>query len=116
MILRKFPDQACFQELAATHNVIPVGVEILADMETPVSLLAKFYRKQGPMFLLESVEGGEKWGRYSFIGTSAHADVQVFGDSVRITTRAGTETIAHHNDPSGGIEIVAGALPRRGSA
>jgi anthranilate synthase component I len=99
MILRKFPDQAYFQELAATHNVIPVGVEILADMETPVSLLAKFYRKQGPMFLLESVEGGEKWGRYSFIGTSAHADVQVFGDSVRITTRAGTETIAHHNDP-----------------
>jgi anthranilate synthase component I len=109
MILRKFPDQASFQELALTHNVIPVGVEILADMETPVSLLAKFYRKQGPLFLLESVEGGEKWGRYSFIGTSAHADVQVFGDSVRVTTRAGTETIAHHNDP---LSILKSLLAR----
>ena len=82
MLLRKFPEQAQFQELARTHNVIPVGVEILADMETPVSLLAKLYQKKGAIFLLESVEGGEKWGRYSFIGLSAHADVQVFRDSV----------------------------------
>jgi anthranilate synthase component I len=99
MLLRKFPEQAQFEDLARTHNVIPVGMEILADMETPVSLLSKMYRKQGPMFLLESVEGGEKWGRYSFIGTSAHADVQVFRDTVHISTRSGTETIAHHGDP-----------------
>ncbi|NNJ99333.1 MAG: anthranilate synthase component I, partial [Desulfatitalea sp.] len=58
MLLRKFPDQGQFQVLARTHNVIPVGVEVLADMETPVSLLAKLYRNQGPIFLLESVEGG----------------------------------------------------------
>ncbi len=99
MLLRKFPDQAQFQELAQTHNVIPVGVEILADMETPVSLLAKLYRKQGSIFLLESVEGGEKWGRFSFIGTSAHADVRVYRDVVEVATRNGTERIAHHNDP-----------------
>ncbi len=99
MLLRKFPDQAQFQELARNFNVIPVGVEILADMETPVSLLAKLYRKQGPIFLLESVEGGEKWGRYSFIGTSAHADVKVFRDAVHVSTKKGTEVIAHANDP-----------------
>ncbi len=99
MLLRKFPEQAQFQELARTHNVIPVGVEILADMETPVSLLAKLYQKKGAIFLLESVEGGEKWGRYSFIGLSAHADVQVFRDSVRVQTHGGTETIPHDNNP-----------------
>lgn len=99
MLLRKFPDQKQFQELAQRHNVIPVGVEILADMETPVSLLAKLYRKQGAIFLFESVEGGEKWGRYSFIGTSAHADVRVYRDRVEVGTRGGTERIAHHGDP-----------------
>jgi anthranilate synthase component I len=99
MLLRKFPDQAHFEDVARTHNVIPVGMEILADMETPVSLLSKMYRRQGPIFLLESVEGGEKWGRYSFIGTSAHADVQVFGDRVQITTRSGTEILLHEGDP-----------------
>lgn len=99
MLLRKFPDQGQFQELARTYNVIPVGVEILADMETPVSLLAKLYRKKGAIFLLESVEGGEKWGRYSFIGTSAHVEVLVFRDTVQIRTSNGTETIEHNNDP-----------------
>jgi anthranilate synthase component I len=109
MILRKFPDQAQFQNLARTYNVIPLAVEILADMETPVSLLTRLYRKRGPIFLLESVEGGEKWGRYSFIGTSAHADVQVFGDVVRIATRAGTETVAHRNDP---LSVLKSLLAR----
>ena len=108
MLLRKFPDQAQFQELARTHNVIPVGVEILADMETPVSLLAKLYRPQGSIFLLESVEGGEKWGRYSFIGTSAHADVRVFRDTVQVTTKTGTEKIVHHGDPLQALKTFLG--------
>ncbi|RJQ84255.1 MAG: anthranilate synthase component I [Desulfobacteraceae bacterium] len=109
MLLRKFPDHAQFQELARTHNVIPLGVEILADMETPVSLLAKLYRKQGPIFLLESVEGGEKWGRYSFIGTSAHAQVRVFRDTVQVTTRGGTEIIPHGGDP---LQVLKSFLDR----
>ncbi|MBR9982742.1 MAG: chorismate-binding protein [Desulfatitalea sp.] len=109
MLLRKFPDQSGFEALARTHNVIPVGVEILADMETPVSLLAKLYRKRGPIFLLESVEGGEKWGRYSFIGTSAHANVRVFRDTVQITTAAGTETVTHGNDP---LSVLKSLLAR----
>ncbi len=99
MLIRKFPDKQRFVELARDHNVVPVCVEILADMETPVSLLAKFYRKQGPIFLLESVEGGEKWGRFSFLGTSARTSVQVFKETVQVTTNGDTETIPHDNDP-----------------
>lgn len=56
-----------FERLSGTGNLIPVYREFLADMETPVSAFRKL---DGPYhsFLLESVEGGEKWGRYSFIG------------------------------------------------
>ena len=61
MHIRQFPSLAQFRQLSETANVIPVCAEILADMETPVSLLKKFYHRQGSLFLLESVEGGEKW-------------------------------------------------------
>ena len=89
MKLKEFPSWERFDALARTCNVIPVCREILADMETPVSLLKKCYDSGGkgprtPLFLLESVEGGEKWGRYSFLGTSARTHVKVFADLVTI--------------------------------
>jgi len=99
MLIRKFPSRKRFIGLAQEHNVVPVCVEILADMETPVSLLTKLYRQQSPIFLLESVEGGEKWGRYSFLGTSARTSVQVFRDTVTVHTNGDTESIAHQGDP-----------------
>ncbi|MBI2886909.1 MAG: anthranilate synthase component I [Chloroflexi bacterium] len=59
------------RELAARGNLIPIYREINADLETPVSAYLKV--TQGPYsFLLESVEGGERWGRYSFIGTEPY--------------------------------------------
>jgi anthranilate synthase component 1 len=99
MLIRNFPNRERFVELAQNHNVVPVCVKILADMETPVSLLTKLYRNRGPIFLLESVEGGEKWGRYSFLGTSAHTSVQVFRDTVQVSTNGDTEVINHGNAP-----------------
>ena len=104
MLIREFPSQARFVELARDHNVVPVCEEILADMETPVSLLTKLYRRRGPIFLLESVEGGEKWGRYSFLGIAAHASVEVFANVVKITANGTTETTAHDNDPLAVLE------------
>src|SRR5262249_34615685 len=56
-----------FCALAAQGNLVPVYREILADLETPVSAFLKVDRG-GDAFLLESVEGGEKWARYSFLG------------------------------------------------
>jgi anthranilate synthase component 1 len=61
------PDFAGFRQLAAQGNLIPVHREILGDLETPVSAYKKL-RGREPSFLLESVEGGEKWGRFSFLG------------------------------------------------
>src|SRR5215468_10723960 len=58
-----------FESLAREgYNLIPVAREIAADLETPVSAFLKVTRGDYS-FLLESVRGGEKWGRYTFLGT-----------------------------------------------
>ena len=68
-----------FAALAAQdYNRIPVSLEVLADLETPISA----YRKlaEGPYsFFFESVQGGEKWGRYSIIGLPCKTVLKVFG-------------------------------------
>ncbi|MBI9075306.1 MAG: anthranilate synthase component I [Desulfatibacillum sp.] len=98
MKLRCYPKKEEFMQLAQKGNVIPVCMEILADTETPVSVLLK-KADANPAFLLESVEGGERWGRYSFLGTSAHAHVRVFADDVEVSSRDSTRRIPHGGDP-----------------
>ena len=57
-----------FKDLAGQGNLIPVYEEVHFDWETPISAFRKI--EDGKFsFLLESVEGGEKWGRYSFLGS-----------------------------------------------
>ena len=63
-----FPTSSEFVSLSRKGNLIPVCREILADMETPVSAFREIDDGQ-TSFLLESIEGGEKWARYSFLGT-----------------------------------------------
>jgi len=99
MMLRQFPDKAAFVKLADRCNVIPVCAETLADMETPVSLMARIYSRRGCVFLFESVEGGERWGRYSFMGLSARSRICVYRDRVSIDTAGETTDIPHNDDP-----------------
>jgi len=99
MILNRFPDKDRFAALSADANVIPVCAEILADTDTPVSLLKKFYQPSFPVFLLESVEGGERWGRFSFLGISAHSRVRVFADRVQVQNNGATEEIPFPDSP-----------------
>ena len=61
------PDFNEFCRLAAQGNLVPVYREIMADMDTPVTAFRKI-DNGGHAFLLESIEGGEKWARYSFLG------------------------------------------------
>lgn len=64
-----FPSLSEFQRMATQGNLIPIYEEIHFDWETPISAFRKI--DDGMFsFLLESVEGGEKWGRYSFLGSS----------------------------------------------
>ncbi len=80
------PSKAEFLELAKHGNLIPVYREIVADAETPVSAYQKL-QKSGGSFLLESVEGGERVGRYSFIGSHPrkviHVDKTGAGDPLK---------------------------------
>lgn len=78
------PEQ--FKALAEQgYNRIPVAVETLADFDTPLSIYLKL--ADGPnSFLLESVQGGEKWGRYSIIGLPARTVLRVRGYHVEVFT------------------------------
>lgn len=62
------PDYNEIKLLAKDYNIIPICKEIYADITTPIALLRKISRISNRHFLLESIEGGEKWGRYSFLG------------------------------------------------
>ncbi|MCE5336603.1 MAG: chorismate-binding protein [Desulfobacteraceae bacterium] len=106
MELGFYPDRTEFRNMAKKGNLIPVCLELLADTETPVSALAKIYDGRGPVFLLESMEGGERWGRYSFLGNSATKAVRVYRDDVRIDCGGKTERIAHGGDPLGVLRSI----------
>ncbi len=82
------PDRKTFVQLAQDHNLIPVYQEILVDMETPISLFYKvFVGHYG--FLLESLEGGEKWARYSFIGVNPFLIFRSRGQELKLLDRHG---------------------------
>ena len=62
------PDLETFKNLASEAGLVPVYREIVADLDTPLTIFAKVAAYDSHAFLFESLEGGEKWGRYSFIG------------------------------------------------
>lgn len=66
------PSREEFHRLAADHTVVPVWTEQVADLETPVAAYAKLVG-DGQGFLLESVEHGERWSRFSFVGRDPQA-------------------------------------------
>ena len=65
-----------FRELAVEHTVVPVWSEVLGDLETPVAAYLKLVG-EGEGFLLESVEHGERWARYSFVGRNPVATLEL---------------------------------------
>ena len=78
------PDKETFLRLCERGNIIPVYREILADLDTPVSAYLKI-ADGSHSFLLESVEGGEKWARYTFLGSEPYLIFESKGRRVRIT-------------------------------
>lgn len=77
------PDRDEFLRLAQQGNLIPVSRRLLADIETPLSAYRKI-RGPGESFLLESVEGGEHLGRYSFVGCNPRAVIRQTGERVDV--------------------------------
>jgi len=102
------PDKEQFLRQAEIGTLVPVFREYHADLETPVSAYLKISaRFPTDHFLLESVEGGEKWARYSFIGFDPH--LQFRADAKGISVRRGGETrdVPVTGDP---LDALAGIL------
>lgn len=84
------PDYCEIRSLAEKYDIVPVCREIYADVTTPIALLRRMSDNCGRFFLLESIEGGEKWGRYSFLGydpvariTCANGEMTIEEDGVK---------------------------------
>jgi anthranilate synthase component 1 len=93
-----------FKSLAEQgHNRIPLIGEALADLETPLSLYLKLAGGRPRSFLLESVVGGERFGRYSFIGLPARTLLRATGEHCEVVTD-GQVVETHHGNPLDFIE------------
>jgi anthranilate synthase component 1 len=95
-----FPDLESFQHMAGTSGLVPIYRTIVADLDTPLTIYAKTAAARHHSFLFESMEGGEKWGRYSFIGFDPLVTFASCGESVdirRTAARAEQETISRAN-------------------
>jgi anthranilate synthase component I len=82
------PSRDEFRALAREHSVVPVWREVLADLTTPVAAFLRIVGDE-PGFLLESVEHGERWGRWSFVGR--RPAVTFVGRDGRVEVDAGVD-------------------------
>jgi anthranilate synthase component 1 len=101
-----FPDFSQFCALAQQGNFVPVYQEWVADLETPVSAWYKVCAGQPYSFLLESVEGGENLGRYSFLGCEPLWVLETRGALTTQTYRDASVTV-FEGDP---FETLANCL------
>ena len=81
-----------FDRLAATHTLVPVYRSLTADLETPVSAFLRLADGEPECFMLESVEGGERVGRYTFIGVRPYKRITARGKSIEVTESGHTKT------------------------
>lgn len=101
-----FPDFSEFSQLATRGNFIPVYQEWVADLDTPVSAWYRVCAGQPYNFLLESVEGGENIGRYSFLGCDPLWILEARGDRTVQRYRDGKEAV-FEGDP---FQVLADCL------
>jgi anthranilate synthase component 1 len=77
------PSREEFKAFAAEHSIVPVWTELLGDLETPVAAFAKLVGEE-PGFLLESVEHGERWSRFSFVGRNPSATLVLRNGTITV--------------------------------
>jgi anthranilate synthase component I len=90
------PSEREFLALSRKHSLVPVYRTVTADLETPVSAFLRIAAEEPEAFLLESVEGGEHVGRYTFIGVQPYKKMVARG--TRITVREGRRESAFDGD------------------
>ncbi len=100
-----------FKELSRDNNLIPLFTEIPGDLDTPLSAFLKIDDGRSS-FLLESVEGGERWARYSVLGSQPRMVIRWKGDRAEVSTDDASRRICGVSDPTGLVkEIMAKYRP-----
>ncbi len=79
------PDLETFTGMIQQAGLVPIHRTIVADLDTPLTIFAKVAGNKEHAFLFESMEGGEKWGRYSFIGLDPLLTFESVGDQVTLS-------------------------------
>jgi anthranilate synthase component 1 len=97
---------AAIAEANPDARTVPIFREVMADFETPVSAYLKV-RGAGPSFLLESIEGGERLARYSFMGGDPYAVLSLRDGLARIERTEDEPTLSNYSDP---LEPLAALL------
>ncbi|MBD5540571.1 MAG: anthranilate synthase component I [Lachnospiraceae bacterium] len=92
-----YPDYEEASRYEKEYNIIPVCREIYADVVTPITLLRKLAQVDSRFFLLESVEGGNRWGRYSFLGVNPL--MQISAKDGVVTLRSGAIEQKEEKEP-----------------
>src|SRR5258706_15844065 len=100
-----------YQRLSAEGALVPVFREIPGDLKTPVSAFLSLGARSERSFLLESVVGGERLARYSFLGRDPVATLEVRGDGVVVQDAGGT-----HREPQGLLPALRARLGRPAAA
>ncbi|MFQ5829103.1 MAG: anthranilate synthase component I [Candidatus Methylomirabilia bacterium] len=101
------PSREEFRALALQGNLVPVFAELPADLDTPLSAFLRL--RPGPYaFLLESVEGGEKWARYSFLGSDPLMVLTARGDRITLRRPDGTSERLPSSHPLDALRTVLG--------
>jgi len=85
------------KRLADGNTVIPIALEIFSDMKTPIEILRNIREKSECYYILESVNGNDGWGRYSFLGYKH--DVTVYGTGDTVTVKNGQEETVKSGNP-----------------
>ena len=106
--LKCYPSREEFEGLTKKGTIIPVYCEILADMETPVSAYKKIATGKYS-FLLESMEGGEKWARFSFIGCNPALIFRCKGTTVELIKNGTLQESITTDNP---LDVLKGIMDK----
>lgn len=104
------PNKSELLQLAKKYNTIPIQREFYADVVTPISILRRIAQSNQRYFLLESIEGGEKWGRYSFLGFNPTA--RIICKENQVTIEENETDVTSNGDP---IEILRSFMKKYNS-
>ena len=106
------PSRAEYAALATQHGVVPVWREVLADLQTPVTVYDRLRGAGDRSFLLESVEHGERWGRWSFVGLAPFLELVAQDGAVDLRGDAPAAAVAAAatGDPLRTLEVLLDEL------